>query len=271
MLGYVVSAALLLALPGVCSASNYVVPTTTLAAQTTNNTSTSATFRRQSNGNLGAGNVSKVNVHNLLYAGATTEIYAHLMLWFGGSNHMNVGYNSNDAAQVKKQITDMISRGINGVVIDWYGPNNSIDQATQLVMAEAENHPGFTFAIMIDSGAIKYYSCSGCTPQQALITQMQYIEQKYFSSPAYMTRGGRPVITNFDIDQLYVIDWNAVYAALSVKPLFLFQNNSGFTHALSTGSYSWVMPTTTDYGMSYLSSFYALGMPFPNLQPVGAA
>ena len=48
----------------------------------------------------------------------------------------------------------MVSRGIDGVIIDWYGPNNAIDQATQLVMAEAENHPGFTFAIMIDQGAI---------------------------------------------------------------------------------------------------------------------
>jgi len=35
-------------------------------------------------------------------------------------------------------------------------------------MAEAENHPGFTFAIMVDQGAIKWDSCTGCTPQQAL-------------------------------------------------------------------------------------------------------
>jgi hypothetical protein len=44
----------------------------------------------------------------------------------------------------------MVSRGIDGVIIDWYGPDNSIDQATQLVTTQAENHPGFTFAIMID-------------------------------------------------------------------------------------------------------------------------
>ena len=100
-------------------------------------------------------------------------------------------------------------------------------------MAEAETHPGFTFAIMIDQGAIEWDSCSGCSPQQALISQLQYIEQNYFPSPAYMTWQGRPVVTNFNIDLSYAIDWNAVTAALSTQPVFLFQNNDGFSHVLS--------------------------------------
>src|ERR1700722_14738179 len=153
----------------VSSASSYVVPTTTLIAQTSNNTSAANTFLSRSNGNLGAGNVSKVDVHSLLYAGATTKVYAHLLLWFGQSNHMNVGYSSTDPVQIKRQIDDMVGRGIDGVIIDWYGPDNAIDQATQLVMAEAEGHPGFTFAIMVDQGAIEWNSCAGCTPQQAFI------------------------------------------------------------------------------------------------------
>ena len=264
-------AVLLLAMTGVGAAGNYVVPTTTLAAQTANNTSTANNFAAQPNGNSASGNVSKLDVHSLLYSGATTKVYAHLLLWFGGSNHMNVGYSSIDAAQVHDQITDMVSRGIDGVIIDWYGPNNSIDQATQLVMAEAERHPGFTFAIMVDQGAIEWDSCTGCSPQQALISQLQYIEQTYFPSPAYMTQQGRPVVTNFNIDLSYSVDWAAASAALSTQPVFLFQNNSGFSHVLSDGSYSWVMPTTTDYGMSYLSSFYDTGMPLTNEQTVGAS
>jgi hypothetical protein len=272
MLRLPLAAVLLLAISTVCSAtSSYIVPTTTLSAQTGNNTSAANSFTNQSNGNRGAGNVSKVDVHTLLYSGATTKVYAHLMLWFGGSNHMNVGYSSTDPAQVKSQITDMISRGIDGVIIDWYGPNNAMDQATQLVMAEAENHPGFTFAIMIDQGAIEWDSCSGCSPLQALISQLQYIEHTYFPSPAYMTSQGQPVVTNFNIDLSYSVDWNAVNAVLSTHPLFLFQNNNGFSHTLSGGSYSWVMPTTTDYGMGYLSSFYDAGMSFPSEQTVGAA
>lgn len=261
---------LLLSLAGVCAAGTSVVPTTTLAAQTSNNTSAPSSFTSQSNGNATPGNISKVDVHSLLYSGADTKIYAHLLLWFGGSNHMNVGYSSTDANQVHQQITDMISRGIDGVIIDWYGPNNSIDQATKLVMAEAEAHPGFTFAIMIDQGAIEWNSCSGCTPQAALINQLQYIEQTYFPSKAYMTLQGRPVVTNFNIDLSYSVTWDQVNAALSTQPVYLFQNNDGFSHVLSGGSYSWVMPTTTDYGIGYLTSFYDTGMPLPSEETVGA-
>ena len=266
------AAVLLLSATSVFAASNFiVVPTTTLAAQTANNTSAANSFISQTNGNAGAANVSKVDVHSLLYSGASTKVYAHLMVWFGGSNHMNVGYSSTDAAQVHRQITDMISRGIDGVIIDWYGPNNDEDQATKLVMAEAETHPGFTFAIMVDQGAIGKATCTGCTPQEALIGELQYVEQQYFVSPAYMKQQGRPVVTNFDIDLVYTIDWTAVSAALTSQPLFLFQNNSGFSHVLSDGSYSWVMPTTTDYGKSYLTSFYDTGIPLTSEQTVGAS
>src|ERR1700680_4327722 len=263
-------AVVLLAVPMFVSATSYVVPTTTLAAQTSNNTSTASGFSSQTNGNRGPGNISKMDVHSLLYAGATTRVYAALMMWWGQSSHINIGYSSTDPAQIKRQVEDMISRGINGVIIAWYGPNNAIDQATKLLMAEAENHPGFTFAIMIDHGAILWDSCAGCTPQQALTAQMQYLEQTYFHSTAYMTEGGVPVVTDFDIDLNYTIDWNALNAVLSTHPLFLFQNNSGFSHVLSGGSYSWVMPTTTDYGASYLSSFYGTGMSFSSEQTVGA-
>ena len=264
-------AVLLLSVTSVCAAGSYVKPTTTLAAQTANNTSAATSFVTQTNGNAGAANVSKVDVHSLLYSGATSKVYAHLMVWFGGSNHMNVGYSSIDAGQVHNQITDMISRGIDGVIIDWYGPNNHEDTAAKLVMAEAESHPGFTFAIMIDQGAIKWDSCSGCSPQQALVSDLQYLEQTYFPSPAYLTQQGSPVVTNFDIDLHYTVDWKAAKAALSTQPVFLFQNYSGFTHLLSDGSYSWVMPTTTDYGMSYLQGFYNIGIPLTKEQTVGAA
>src|SRR5580765_3540181 len=76
-------------------------PTTTLSQETTNNTSAPDSFPGQSNGNAAAGNTSKVETKSLLYSGATTSLYAHFMPWFGQSNHMNVGYASNDPAQIK--------------------------------------------------------------------------------------------------------------------------------------------------------------------------
>src|SRR5438477_13010717 len=96
---------------------------------------------------------------------------------------MAVGYNSQDPAQIHRQNTDMISRGIDGMNIDWYGSRDTFTNTTTLrVMAEAEQHPDFIFAIMIDKGAIKLSSCLGCTLQQALIEQIHYVEKNIIHS-----------------------------------------------------------------------------------------
>jgi hypothetical protein len=245
------------------------IPTTTLKAETSNNTSASSTFNSQSNGNLGAGNVSKVDIHSLLYPSANTKVIAHLMPWFGDKRHMGVGYSSHDPAQIHKQIVDMISRGIDGVIIDWYGSADYTDVTAKLVMAEAEQHPGFTFAIMVDKGALLLSACKRCTPQQSLIQQVQYVEQTYVPSPAYMRINNRPMITNFDIDLHFTIDWKAVQAKTSTNPDFVFQHASGFSHAASGGSYAWVSVTSGNYGMSYLDKFYKAAVSAPKQEPFG--
>src|SRR2546427_2083140 len=246
--------AVCLIFPAISRAGNlFIQPTPTLQAQTSNNTSARDSFQSQTNGNLGATNISKGDLHPLLYPGTTTKIYPHFMPGLAAPRHMAVGYNWQDPAQIHRQLTDMISRGIDGMIIDWYGSRDTFTNTTTLrVMAEAEQHPGFKFAIMVDKGAIKLSSCPGCTPQQALVEQVQYVEQTFVPSPAYMRINGQPVITNFDIDLHYTIDWNAVKAATSTNPDFIFQHSGGFTHTVSGGSYSWVI-ISTDFGMSYLS------------------
>src|SRR4051812_49103380 len=108
--------------PVTATAATQVVPTTTLAVETGDNTSTSPTFAGTTNGNLsGNHNISKVDVRSLLYPGSTTKVYAHFMPWFGGTNHLNVGYKSDDPTQVARQVSDMRSRGLSGAIIDWYG------------------------------------------------------------------------------------------------------------------------------------------------------
>jgi hypothetical protein len=205
-----------------------------------------------------------------LYPGATTKVLAQMLLWFGQSNHMNVGYNSADPAQVKRQVEDMVSRGIDGVILDWYGPNNKVDQAAQMVMHEAEKHSGFSFAIMIDAGAIGANECSGCSPQQTLENLLQYVEKTYFPSSAYLNIGGQPIVTNFNVDYRYSVDWQQANGTLKKPPRFLFQDEGGFTHSMSDGSYSWVMPWASDFGLGYLTSFYDTGLAFRDKETMGA-
>jgi hypothetical protein len=251
-------------------------PTTTLATESNNNTSAADSFTAQTNGNAAASNTSKLPTRNLLYSGSRTQIYAHFMPWFGQSNHMSIGYNSDDAGQVKKQVDDMMSRGIQGAVIDWYGPNKTVEDGTTLLMkSEAESRGGqFVFAVMEDVGALN--SCantSGCNVTQQLISDLTYAYNTYMISPAYMTSNGHPLVYFFGVDK-YAIDWNAVRQSVPGNPYFIFQGTSGFTHSQSNGSFSWISVNTSnsdDEGLAYLDNFYNTAQSYPSYLTIGSA
>jgi len=241
---------------------------TTLAAETVNNTSAARDFV-STNGNVSGGNVSKVPLRNLLYGGATTKIYAHFVGWFGGADHIDVGYNSADPLQVQKQVADMVSRGIDGVVIDWYGPTSrrrsatarNTEAATQALMAEAEKLTGFEFAIMVDKGALR--ECNGkCNPTDELIRDLTYVHDTYQKSPAYVRVDGRPIVLFFGVDRNFNIDWKKVARHLPENPILVEQDRRGFDSNDSKGSYAWVKvdrEKPRDWMGTYLNWFYDQG------------
>jgi len=243
-----------------------VNPTTTLSAETSNNTSAADSFVAQSNGNAGAGNVSKVATRTLLYPGSTAKIYAHFVPWFGSPKHMNVGYTSNDSLQVKKQVSDMVSRGLNGSIVNWYGPGQddsdflTFDHVTQLMMQEAGLNTGFSFAIMYDQGSlVACAGTSGCDITKRMIDDLNYANVTYWGSDAYQKSGGRPVVYFF-VDSQYAIDWGRVRTGVAGNPLFLFRNAVGFTHDQSDGGFSWIAPEVATSGdpaaLAYLLAYY---------------
>ncbi|HEU4414296.1 MAG TPA: hypothetical protein VFT65_05890, partial [Candidatus Angelobacter sp.] len=254
--------------------------TTTLTAETSNNTSAAGSFATQTNGNLGASNISKVPTRSLLYPGSTAKIYAHFLPWFGFGDHMSVGYVSSDILQVQKQVNDMVSRGLDGAVIDWYGRGESnshfisYDKATQEFMHQSEMNPGFNFAIMHDAGALK--TCSntvGCDVTQTLIDDLNYAVLTYTNSPAYLYSAGRPVLYFFG-HEAYTIDWTRVRDGVAGNPLFIFRNGSGFTKAQSGGAFSWVEPTTVSatnpMALNYLDNYYSTALTFPTEYSTGS-
>jgi PKD repeat protein len=248
--------------------------TTTLAAETSNNTSTANSFIAQTNGNIAATNISKAPIRSLLYSGSTAKIYAHFVPWFGFGDHMNVGYISSDILQVQKQVNDMLSRGLDGAIIDWYGRGESsahfasYDRASQAFMHQSELHPGFNFAIMHDAGGLKTCAATvGCDVTQTLIDDLNYANVTYEGSTAYLRSAGRPVVYFFG-HEAYAIDWTRVRAGVAGNPMFVFRNGSGFTKPQSGGAYSWVAPETVSatnlMAMNYMDSYYKTALAFPS-------
>jgi hypothetical protein len=192
-----------------------------------------------------------MSIRSLLYASSATKIYANWVPWFGTSNHINVGYSSTDPAQVHRQVVDMMSRGIDGILVDWYS-TGSLDQATQVMKSEIEQHSGFVFALMLDSGAYSGLS----DPTAKVIADINYAAQTYFGSPNYMLLNGSPVLFPFGLETL-PIDWTRVMAGIQGSPVFIFRNLVGFSYADSSGGYAW----GPDQPLGYWDYFYPNAIP----------
>src|SRR3954468_10808588 len=261
--------------PVAATAATQIVPTTTLAAETGNNTSASPTFAGTTNGNLsGNRNISKVDVRSLLYPGSTTKVYAHFMPWFGGTNHLNVGYKSDDPAQVARQVSDMRSRGLAGAIIDWYGPNKNPANTTSLYLKqEAEKYTDFDFAVTEDKGALNACAATaGCDLTDRMIQDLTYAYNTFEQSPAYMRVSGRPLVFFFGVEA-YTIDWTRVRNGVPGNPIFIFRNSGAFTHAQTGGGFGWtgLSSDPNNMGLGYIDNFYSTGLKYPSEQIFGSS
>ncbi|HKT23091.1 MAG TPA: hypothetical protein VJR04_00725 [Terriglobales bacterium] len=197
------------------------------------------------------------------------------MPWFGDGGHMDVGYTSSDPNQVNRQVSDALSRGISGFIEDWYGPNNSMPNATAFTLkAEAESRNGaFVFAMMEDAGALdNCNSTPGCDVTGQIISDLKYAYDNFETSRAYMTIAGRPAVFFFDPERFGMLDWNLIASSVPGNPLFIFQNSGAFTHPQASGGFSWVMISgdPNDWSQSYLDDFYSTGLSHPQGHTFGA-
>lgn len=240
-----------------------ITPTTTLAAETGNNTSTADSFVNSTNGNLGAGNVSKESLRTLLFPGFSGKVYVNWVPWWGQSNHINIGYSEASATQLNKQVEDMMSRDVDGLIVDWWNAGQLELNTTQMMYA-AEQHAPFMFALMYDASQLAYATTDVTT---RFINDLNYAAQHYYPSPAYLKVNGRPVILEFGTE-LYAIDWSRVQAGVQGNPLIIFRNAGGFTKAMTSGGYAWGAATAAN---SYLDYFYSHALAAPsNLMTWGA-
>lgn len=307
---------------------------TTLTGETSNNTSACSSasghcqgaFTGMSDSTSGTynavpGPVSHADMNALEYSSATTALFAHLMPWFcmqpgstatgpgtSCNGHIQVGYNSDDPATVKAQMSDMQARGFQGTIIDWYGPNAHIENGTTLlVKTDLESRCAGTscpmsFAINEDQGSITR-SCplnGGGTDQTncilgALDSDLDYMNANFFSSPAYLrvdatnmsvSQAGRPAVFFFICEACFTNpspNWSYIWNQLRAHvmsyttgtPLmwFIFRNSVGFTHTQSDGAFAWInhYGSNDPYGLVYLDNFYDVSLKYKTLQPWGAS
>lgn len=220
--------ALFSALPAFCVGPSQ---TTTYAALTAKNTSAGLNTNTSTEGTPSE-NVSKISLASVLPTGSTPHIYARFLTWFGTADHEDVGYSSADPVQVQKQVADMVSRGIDGVIVNWQGATDVTNQAATLVMSESDARNAFAFSIEIDARSLAACAAtSGCDLTRQVLDELTYVQTTYSSAKSYMKFDSRPVIFLYGMEA-YNIDWDKVRASLTSNPVLIFNAAPASTTAL---------------------------------------
>jgi len=241
----------------VCSAQ--VSGRSPVSCDLANNTSANSAYSG-SEANAPPANTSKLPIRSLLYEGSNTRIYVRYMPWFGDPKHRDVGYRSDDREQVGRQVADMVSRGIQGAIVDWYGPNAELKNGSTIYLIQEAERQNLEFAISEDGGALADCQKHGCDVTGQLISDLKYAAQHFENSSAYLRFGNRPAVFFFGLEK-YPIDWRHVRQSLPLQPLFFFRNSGTFANPDADGAYSWIAPETAGpndpMGMQYLERFYS--------------
>jgi hypothetical protein len=254
-----------------------------------------------------AGQISNLSIRQLMYAGWTGRVLCEYQPWFGLSSHASVGYNENNSATVAAQNSFMLREGCDINLVDFYGPvdpNQSFNFATtNAIFSDLKGRSGFPlkFGIMEDKGAlVSRCPTSGQTEsatltclQNALSSDMDYINNNYANSGVYFTDGGSPVIFSFVTKSVWPIltaaDWDTIWSAVKAHTdtyaaafKYIHQFGSFTTASYDNGRFGWVQPPVysstqqfwwgsgTSSSPTYLDTLYSAGIAHPSQITVGA-
>ena len=226
---------------------------------------------------------------------SNTLVWAHWLGWFGLPNHRQPvpPYFSTDPATIRRQITTAQALGIDGFIVDWYGPTTGqslvnetdrafINQATQVLLAEAGKVSGFHIALMYDYGTLEGISGAGRSTQ--MVADLSYARDNYLTDTAYLIYNNQPLLFLFPYPLIVPdVDLGAVTTALSpTNASLIYQNPTTSTEIFDyvDGFFSWVQPTGgwqpdgSDWGEGYLDWFYRTmanpTLPYSQMLTIGA-
>jgi hypothetical protein len=178
---------------------------------------------------------------------------------------MDVGYSSQDASVLRKQIQQARRMGISAFVVDWYGESRPYSDHNFALLEQAASESHFQVALLYNEDQDGDAEATDDAIAAFDKAYQSYIGPNARYHDAYLTYDGRPMV--FIFPKSKHVHWNRVREHCSNwdrQPLLIYKDEPPAQFANDVaGSYAWVQPGPggwaadgSNWGEKYLDSFY---------------
>ncbi|HEX4263969.1 MAG TPA: glycoside hydrolase family 71/99-like protein [Verrucomicrobiae bacterium] len=154
-------------------------------------------------------------------------------------------YDSADPAVLEYHVLLMKLAGIDGIIVDWYGPDEYLDygvnnQRTAAIFQYARR-AGLKFCLCYEDQTIQQEITGGyINATNALVHAQQtmlYVQTNYFSDASYLRWNNQPVLLNFGPQYFKTnSQWQSIFSVLTNPPAFFTEDNRLPT---GVGAFDW--------------------------------
>ena len=156
-------------------------------------------------------------------------------------------YDSSDPDVLECQVLWMKIAGIDGVIFDWYGPDDFLDYGPLhrncAAMLPYLRRAGLKFAVCYEDQTVKRMVADGhLRPDETLAhgrKVMRWLDDNWFKEPNYLRVDGKPLLLVFG-PQFYGDDaWPQLFEGLRTPPQFLTLHER---KSVASGAFDWPLP-----------------------------
>ena len=180
-------------------------------------------------------------------------------------------YDSNDPDALQCQVLLMKLSGIDGVIFDWYGHDDTQDYGINNRNTERMipflRQAGLRFAICYETQTVPKEIAGGVLPEADAVAHgqrlMQWMQQNFFSTPGYLKLDNRPVLLSFGDPYYKDAQWNQILSAVQPRPLYFTESDRQVATA-AVGGFDWPLPAGgTQAAFGEQDKFYHRAQNFP--------
>ena len=180
-------------------------------------------------------------------------------------------YDSNDPDALQCQVLLMKLAGLDGAIIDWYGSDDFLDYGINhrntLRFISYLEKAGLKYAICWEDQTVPNLIAAKKFPESDAVAYgqrlMRWLQQNFFSSPAYVRIKDRPVLLTFGSPYYNDAQWNRIFSVLPQKPLY-FTETVRRAETAAVGAFDWPLPAGgTEAALREQDTFHANAKQWP--------